>query len=233
MENINRPHTPIKDWAEDDRPREKMLRYGPGSLGLSELLAILINNGSKRKSAIDLARDVMQLGQNNLHQMARLGVSELQKVKGIGPAKAIVIKAALELAVRKEQTAFEDRPLLAASNDVRRYLQKRLQDEEREVFLVVFLNRANKVIRDEIMSTGGMHSTVVDVRIILRRALEEKACGIILSHNHPSGSCRPSLQDRQVTRKIKDAALLMDILVIDHVIISEDKVYSFADEGEL
>jgi DNA repair protein RadC len=232
MENFNKPHTPIKAWAEDDRPREKMIRQGAATLSPAELLAILINNGTKNKSAIDLAKEMLLANNNSLHQLSRMTLKDLQLVKGIGPAKAVVIKAALELAVKKEEEIFS-REVITSSKDVKDFLQKRLQHETREHFMVIYLNRRNRVITHEVVSLGGISGTVVDPRIVLRRALEEHASAIILSHNHPSGNCRPSSQDKDLTEKIKNAALYFDIKVIDHIIVSDEGYYSFADEGEL
>lgn len=232
MENFNKPHTSIKSWAEDDRPREKMIRQGAATLSTTELLAILINNGTKSKSAIDLAKEMLLANNNSLHQLSRMTLKDLQLVKGIGPAKAVVIKAALELAIKKEEEIFS-REVISTSKDVKDFLRKRLQHESREHFMVIYLNRRNRVITHEILSQGGISGTVVDPRIVLRRALEEHASSIILSHNHPSGNCRPSSQDKDLTEKIKTAALYFDIKVLDHIIVSDEGYYSFADEGEL
>lgn len=232
MENFNKPHTSIKNWAEDDRPREKMIRLGASTLSAAELLAILINNGTKSKSAIDLSKELLMQNNNSLQQLSRMTVKDLQLVKGIGPAKAVVIKAALELAIKKEAEVFT-REVITSSKDVKDFLQKRLQHESSEHFMVIFLNRRNRVITHEIISHGGISGTVVDPRIVLRRALEERASSLILSHNHPSGNCRPSSQDKDLTQKIKSAALFLDIKVLDHIIVSDEGYYSFADEGEL
>jgi DNA repair protein RadC len=233
MENTTPPHNSIKTWAEDDRPREKMINHGPSSLGLHELLAILINNGSKNKSAIDLARDLMQLGGNNLHKMLRLSIPELQRVKGIGPAKAITIKAALELAIRIDAAGLAQKDRINHSGDVANYLRRRLGSEDRELFVVIFLNQSNRIITQEVVSTGGIAGTVVDIRIILRRALENKATSLILCHNHPSGNLNPSNADKTLTQRLKDAGCLLDIKINDHIIVSDEGYYSFADEGNL
>lgn len=226
-------HTPIKAWAEDERPREKMLQYGPTVLSNSELLAIIINNGSGAKSAVDLAREVLQLAENQLLQLQKLGIKDLEKIKGIGRAKAIAIKAALELARRQQSEVFAENPCLLTSRDVAEYVKVKFPNLTQEHFIAIYLNAKRKPLGFDIVSSGGMTSTIVDIRIILRRALEEKATSIILSHNHPSGESQPSTQDIYITKKLQQAASLMDISVNDHVIIGETKHYSFADEGML
>ena len=223
----------IKQWAKDDRPREKLLLNGSESLSNSELLAILIHNGSKEKTAVDLAKEVLKLGKDNLGELGKLSIKELMKIKGIGEAKAITIAAALELGRRRESAAPLDKSIIKSSGDIARYLQTKLQDYRHEVFAVLYLNRANKVNHYEIVSEGGITGTIADPRIILRKALEHDAVNIILCHNHPSGSLKPSRADEQLTTKIKEAARFLDIAVIDHLIVSEDGYYSFADEGIL
>ena len=223
----------IKQWAKDDRPREKLLLNGSESLSNSELLAILIHNGSKEKTAVDLAKEVLKLGKDNLGELGKLSIKELMKIKGIGEAKAITIAAALELGRRRESAAPLDKSIIKSSGDIARYLQTKLQDYRHEVFAVLYLNRANKVNHYEIVSEGGITGTIADPRIILRKALEHDAVNIILCHNHPSGSLKPSRADEQLTTKIKEAARFLDIAVMDHLIVSEDGYYSFADEGLL
>lgn len=223
----------IKHWAKDDRPREKLRDKGPDVLSNSELLAILIQNGTRQKSAIELAQDVLRLGKDSLQQLGRLSVKELTKIKGIGEAKAITIAAALELGRRRQAAASLDKPVVSASSDVARYLQALLQDYAHEVFAVLFLNRANKINHFEIISEGGITGTVADPRLILKKALEENAVSLVLCHNHPSGSLRPSRADEELTLKIKEAARYFDIKVLDHLIVSDEGYYSFADEGLL
>jgi len=212
----------IKEWAKDDRPREKLLLHGAENLSNSELLAILLHHGSKEKTAVDLAKDVLRLGKDNLAELGKLSIKELMKLKGIGEAKAITIAAALELGRRREATAPRDKTIIKSSSDIARYLQIRLQDYRHEVFAVLFLNRANKINHFEIVSEGGITGTVADPRIILRKALEQDAVNIILCHNHPSGSLKPSRADEQLTVKIKEAARFLDIAVLDPLIVSED-----------
>lgn len=223
----------IKHWAKDDRPREKLLLNGAENLSNSELLAILIHNGSREKSAVDLAKEVLKLGKDNLSELGRLSIKDLMKIKGIGEAKAITIAAALELGRRRQSANPLQKTIISTSRDIADYLQARLKDYRHEVFAVLFLNRANKINHFEIISEGGITGTVADPRVILRKALEEDAVNIILCHNHPSGSLKPSRADEQLTAKIKEAARLLDIAVIDHIIVSETGYYSFADEGLL
>jgi DNA repair protein RadC len=230
MDNFNNPSTSIKNWAIDDRPREKMVANGANTLSNSELIAILINNGSKEKSAVDLAKEILQLGNNNLVELGKLNLKELQKVKGIGVAKAITIAAALELGKRRQAAITLDKPKVTNGKEIAEYLQVILKDYPYEVFAVLFLNNANKINHFEILSKGGMTGTVVDPRIILKKALEEEATKIVLCHNHPSGSLIPSKADKEITVKIKEAAKFFDIDVLDHIIVSEDGYFSFANE---
>jgi DNA repair protein RadC len=223
----------IKQWAKDDRPREKLLANGAENLSNSELLAILIHNGSREKTAVDLAKEILKLGKDNLSELGKLSVKELMKIKGIGEAKAITIIAALELGRRRQATASLGKAVVNTSTDIAAYLQTRLKDYRHEVFAVLFLNRANKINHFEIISEGGITGTVADPRVILKKALEEDAVNIILCHNHPSGSLKPSRADQELTKKIKEAARFLDIAVMDHIIVSDAGYYSFADEGLL
>jgi DNA repair protein RadC len=223
----------IKQWSKDDRPREKLLSSGAENLSNSELLAILIHNGTRQKTAVDLAKEILKLGKDNLSELGKLSIKELMKIKGIGEAKAITIAAALELGRRRQASAPLEKHVVRSSQDIALYLKTKLKDHRHEVFAVLFLNRANKINHFEIISEGGITGTVADPRIILRKALEEDAVNIILCHNHPSGSLKPSRQDEELTKKIKEAARLFDIDVVDHIIVSEDGYYSFADEGLL
>jgi DNA repair protein RadC len=206
---------------------------GAESLSDSELLAILIVNGTRSKTAIDLAKEVLILGKNNLPELGKLTVKELMKIKGIGEAKAITIVAALEIGRRRQAMNYREKAVMTNSNDVANYLQSLLKDYRHEVFAVLFLNRANKINHFQIVSEGGITGTVADPRIILKKALEEDAVGIILCHNHPSGSLKPSGADQELTRKIKEAAKFFDIKVLDHLIVSDAGFYSFSDEGIL
>ena len=223
----------IKQWAKDDRPREKLLANGAENLSNSELLAILIHNGSREKTAVDLAKEILKLGKDNLGELGKLSIKELMKIKGIGEAKAITIAAALELGRRRQASVSLGKTVVNTSGDIAAYLQTRLKDYRHEVFAVLFLNQANKINHFEIISEGGITGTVADPRIILKKALEEDAVNIILCHNHPSGSLKPSRADQELTKKIKEAARFLDIVVMDHIIVSDDGYYSFADEGIL
>jgi DNA repair protein RadC len=223
----------IKQWAKDDRPREKLLLKGAETLSDSELLAILIGNGTRSKTAIDLAKEILVLGKNNLPELGKLTVKELMKIKGIGEAKAITIVAALEIGRRRQAMNYREKAIMTSSNDVANYLQSLLKDYRHEVFAVLFLNRANKINHFQIVSEGGITGTVADPRIILKKALEEDAVSMILCHNHPSGSLKPSSADVELTRKIKEAAKFFDIKVMDHLSVSDAGYYSFSDEGIL
>ena len=221
----------IKTWAYDDRPREKMTLKGPSALSNSELIAILINNGNKEKSAVDLAKEILRLGNDNLDEIGRLSLKDFQKVKGIGEAKAVVITAALELGRRRHASDSLTRKTIRNSREIAEYLRITLKDFNYEVFAVLFLDQANKVRHFEIISHGGITGTVADPRIILKKAVEEGATSIVLSHNHPSGNLKPSRADEELTQKIKQAASFFDIRVLDHIIVSDEGYYSFADEG--
>lgn len=223
----------IKQWSKDDRPREKLLYSGAENLSHSELLAILIRNGTRDQSALELGRELLKLAKDNLADLARLTIREMMKIKGIGEAKAVQIKAALELGRRRQSMLPPGKTSITSSIDIASYLQSRFKDHRHEVFAVIFLNRANKINHFEIVSEGGITGTVADPRIILRKALETDAVNLILCHNHPSGSLRPSRADEMLTEKIREAAAYLDIKVLDHIIVSEDGYYSFADEGIL
>jgi DNA repair protein RadC len=222
----------IKFWNEDDRPREKMLLKGVDALSNSELLAILINNGLKDKSAVDLAKDLLHACNNDLVKLSKLSVQEIiqLKIKGIGPAKAVTIAAALQLSSRRDLSEVKKQKIIS-SDDIAHYLKLQLQFKQKELFVVVYLNTANNILHHEIISEGGITGTVADPRIILKKALEYNATGIILSHNHPSGNLKPSKADEVLTAKIKEAAAYLDIKVLDHIIVSDEGYFSFADEG--
>ncbi len=233
MENFKKESSSIKNWSADDRPREKMQEKGANALSNAELLAILINNGNREKSALQIAKDIMALGKNNLNEVGKLTLKELQKIKGIGSAKAITIAAALEIGRRRSAGELLTKTVIRTSGDIARYLKALLQDYSYEVFAVVFLNRANKIIDFQIISKGGLTGTVADPRIILKKAIEAEACSLVLSHNHPSGNLKPSKADEELTAKIKSAAAFLDIRVADHIIVSDEGYFSFADEGLL
>lgn len=221
----------IKQWAKDDRPREKMISLGAENLSDSELLAILIHNGTPKKSAVDLAKEVLQLSDNDLNELGKLSIKDLTKVKGIGEAKAITIAAALELGRRRQAGNILTKKFLTNSKDIGGYLQERYRDMDRELFGVVYMNIRNKILGIEILSEGGIASTIVDTRIILKKALEKTAVNLVLFHNHPSGNPNPSEQDKKITDKLRQAAKIMEMNVIDHIIVSESGYLSFADQG--
>ena len=224
----------IKDWAVDDQPRKKLLQKGAAALSNSELLAILINTGSPNKSALDVAKELLQAADNDLQKLAGLSVQEIanMRIKGLGEAKSIHIAAALELGIRRNASD-KKKETIAKSADIAEYLRANFEYLQQEVFVVVFLNRSNKVIHHQIVSEGGLTGTIADPRVILKKALEHNATSLILCHNHPSGNLRPSKADEVLTQKIKQAATLLDIQLMDHIIVSSEGYFSFADEGML
>jgi DNA repair protein RadC len=223
--------TSIKNWAEDERPREKMLQKGTTSLSDAELLAILISSGTKEKSALDLGREVLAMADNNLQVLGRLSLAELKKTKGIGEARAITIAAALELGRRRQLSAGMERPIITGSDTAAEIVIPLLQDLNHEAFCVLYLNQANKVLRHEIVSQGGMTGVIADIRVILKNALLQNANQLVIAHNHPSGNKQPSGADKELTRKLKESAALMDIRLLDHLIVAGNDYLSMADEG--
>lgn len=211
-----------------------MLLKGHAALSNAELLAILINNGTKDKSAVDLGKELLAAVNNDLQKLGRMSIKEVLKlkVKGIGEAKAIAIIAALELGVRREM-ATAKRDIVSGSRQVAEYLRAQLQHKKQEMFVVLYLNTANKINHMEIISHGGITGTVADPKVILKKALEHDATRLILCHNHPSGNVNPSRGDRELTQKIKEAASFLDIAIVDHIIVSNEGHYSFADNGLL
>lgn len=223
----------IKDWAEEDRPREKLLKNGARSLTDAELIAILIGSGNTEETAVELSKRILSTSGNSLNELGRKSIDYLQSFKGIGEAKAITIVAALELGKRRKEAEVFSKKTITVSNDAFEYFLPALGDLNHEEFWVLLLDRGNKIQDSFRISQGGISGTVIDVRIILKPALEKQSSNIILCHNHPSGTLQPSQADRQITTKIKDAAKLMDISVLDHIIIGQNKYFSFADEGIL
>lgn len=221
----------ITDWAVEDRPREKLIRKGISSLSDAELLAILISSGTRKKSAVDLGRELLGLVNNNLHALGKLSVADFLKIPGIGPARAVTISAALELGRRRNLAELPDVYQIRSSKDVSDIFQPLLSDLHHEEFWVLYLNRANRVIDRMKLSQGGISGTVTDMRLILKKAVELLASGIIVCHNHPSGNLSPSESDTRITTRLKEAGSLMDIQLLDHVIISGRDYYSFADNG--
>ncbi len=230
---VNTPKTTIKDWSADDRPREKMLLKGKDALSDAELIAILIGSGNRRESAVDLSKRILTTSRNSLSVLSRLSIEQLSKYSGIGKAKAISIVAALELGRRKRLAKALPDSGLSNSEEVFEFMQPRIGDLPHEEFWVIYLNNANRVVRTFQLSKGGITGTLVDVRLLIKEAVLADAVGLILSHNHPSGTLRPSEADRNITRKIKIACDAMDIKVLDHLIITEKSYFSFKDEGIL
>ncbi len=223
----------IKNWAKEDRPREKLLLKGTPSLSPAELLAILISSGNKNESAVDLAKRILKLAHDNINELAKFDINTLKKVKGIGEAKAITILAALELGRRRKLEEAVQKKSFISSKDAFDFFQPIIGDLKFEESHFITLNQANKIIAHHKIGQGGIVGTVMDPRIILKQALTDEAVNIILAHNHPSGNLIPSDADKKITQKIKEAAKLMDITLFDHIIITQLSYFSFADEGIL
>ncbi|MBK5214611.1 MAG: DNA repair protein RadC [Flavobacteriaceae bacterium] len=223
----------IKNWNEDDRPREKLLLKGRIALSDAELIAILIGSGSRNESAVSLSQRILASVSNNLSELGRLSIPELMEFKGIGGAKAISIAAAMELGRRRRTGEALERKKITSSNSVFEYVQPMIGELPHEEFWILYLNNSNKVIKSAQLSKGGITGTVVDVRLAFKEALQLGAVGIILAHNHPSGTLRPSQADIQLTKRLKAAGDSLDIKVLDHLIITEKAYFSFADENML
>lgn len=220
----------IKSWALDDRPREKLLAKGKTVLSDAELIAILIGSGNREESAVALSKRILQSVKGNINELAKLSVEKLTEFKGIGDAKAISIITALELGKRRQLEVALEKPKITSSKDVANLMQPILGELEHEEFWVLFLNNSNKVVAKSQISKGGLTATIVDIRLVFKRALEMAAVGIIVCHNHPSGKLQPSNADKQLTQKIKEAGITLDIKLLDHLIITEKSYFSFADE---
>ena len=233
MKNINKRSTSIKNWAEDDQPYKKTMRYGISQLSIVEIISILIRSGTKNESALEVSRALMNLADNDLNKLSRLSIQEMRKIKGIGDAKAIMIAAALELGKRKNSSISINKTVIRSSLDITTYLRNAFQDLAYEIFAVVLLNRANVIIHFEIISRGGITGTVADPRIILKLAIDHKATSFIICHNHPSGNLQPSKADENITKSIAEISNLLDIKMLDHIIVSNEGYYSFADNGKL
>lgn len=224
----------IKSWAEDDRPREKLMLKGKSNLSDAELLAILIGSGSRSETAVGLSQRILKSVENNLHELGKKNIAELMTFKGIGEAKAISIVSAMEIGRRRQLINPIDRPQITSSSDAWSVIAPILMDLNHEEFWIILLNRSNKVIGKEQISSGGVAGTVVDAKMVFRIALEKgPACGIILAHNHPSGNLKPSQADISITKKLKQAGETLDVNVLDHLIIAGQVYYSFADDGAL
>lgn len=226
-----RPLKGIRSWAEDDRPREKLLLKGKSTLSDAELIAILIGSGNTEETAVDLSKRILKSLNNSLSDLAKLTVKDLMQFKGIGEAKAISIIAALELGRRRKDSEPEKRIKITGSQTAFDVVYPHLGDLNHEEFWVIFLNRANMVIGKQNISKGGVSGTVVDPKVVFKMAVQFPASGIILAHNHPSGNLQPSQADHQLTRKLKEAGQALDIPVLDHLIIGERDYFSFVDEG--
>lgn len=222
---------PISKWAEDDRPREKLMLKGKSHLSKAELIAILIGSGNKEESAVQLAQSILNAVDNNLAELSNLTLSDLKKFKGIGEAKAISIMAALELGKRRLSEDVIIRKKVKSSQDAFQILYAELSDKKYEEFWVLLLDRANQVIQKVNISEGGIAGTVADPKKIFKVVLDMNASSIILAHNHPSNNLKPSQNDVDLTKKLKSAAKLLDIDVLDHLIIGNDSYFSFADES--
>ena len=224
----------IREWSEDDRPREKMLRKGTSSLSDAELLAILIGSGNRDESAVELARRIMRECDDNINELARLTIADLcKKFKGIGEAKAITIRAALELGKRRKTSDVLERKQILSSRDLFEVFEPLLIDLVHEEFWIVFMNGANKVLSTHKLTQGGIQQTIVDVPLLLKMSLERLAQSIAVAHNHPSGQNKPSSEDENITRRIKQGCDAIGIRLLDHIIVARGKYYSFADDGKL
>lgn len=221
----------IKYWSEDDQPREKLMLKGKSVLSNAELIAILIGSGNTEASAVELSRQILESVNHNLNELGKLTVNDFKKFKGIGEAKAISIISALELGRRRKDSDINEKPKISSSKQAYAYMQADLSDLPHEEFWVIFLNRANNVIRKERISSGGVTGTIADVRIIFKMAVESLACGVILVHNHPSGNAVASNADKQLTQKLKEAGKVLDVPILDHIIFTDSGYFSFADDG--
>ncbi len=223
----------IKQWSEEDRPREKLKKQGRQSLSDAELLAILIGSGTPTEDALTIAQKLLLSVDSDLSKLSKQSIPELMKQNGIGEAKALIISACMELGQRRKDMVKPEKLKIQSSANIHNLMSEHFADLAHEEFWVIFLNRGNFIIDKKCVSKGGISGTVVDIRIILKQAIESLASSIILCHNHPSGNLKPSNEDILLTKKCKEAALLMDIKLLDHLIFHENKYYSFCDEGML
>ena len=223
----------IKNWSDDDKPREKLVQKGKSVLSDAELIAILIGSGSRNESAVELSKRILASVSHNLNELGTLSIQQLMKFKGIGVAKAVTIAAALEMGRRRRGEEAQNITKITSSKSVFELLQPIIGELQHEEFWIVYLNNSNKILQRAQLSKGGITGTLVDVRLVMKQALELGAVGLILAHNHPSGTLKPSVADQQITQKLKKAAAVLDIKVLDHLIITQKEYYSFADEGIL
>lgn len=233
MKYDNKTNFSIKTWAEEDRPREKLQLKGKHSLSDAELIAIIIGSGNLEESAVSLSQKILHSVAGNLRELGKKGIKDLTEFNGIGPAKAIGIIAAVELGRRRQMTDIRSRPRITSSKTAFDIIAPILIDLPHEEFWLLILNHGNQVTARTKVSMGGVTGTVVDARVVFKKALEENACSLILCHNHPSGTLRPSQADIRLTQKLKKAGETLDIKILDHLIVSEYGYYSFADEGQL
>jgi len=226
-------HLTIKAWAEDDRPREKMAEKGKNALSNAELLAILLGSGTREKSAVELGQEILSRCGNNLRELGRRNLQELTTTKGVGPAKALTIMAAMELARRRGDEAEIPPTKIFRSNDIYQFMKPLLSDLYHEEFYVILLSRGNAIIACENISRGGISGTAVDGKIIFKKALDHKASSIILVHNHPSGNLYPSEQDIRLTKKLVSFGQYIDLPVLDHLIFTDNGYFSFSDKEKM
>ena len=221
----------IKNWSDDDKPREKLVQKGKSVLSDAELIAILIGSGSRNESAVELSKRILASVNNNLNELGRLSIKQFMEFKGIGEAKAVTIAAALEMGRRRRGEEAQKITKIQSSKSVFELLQPILGELQHEEFWIIYLNNSNKVLHRAQLSKGGITGTLVDVRLVMKQALELGALALILAHNHPSGTLKPSTADKQITQKLKTAGEALDIKVLDHLIITQKEYFSFADEG--
>jgi DNA repair protein RadC len=226
-------HTTIRNWAEDDRPREKLMLKGRQSMSDAELLAILIGSGTRNESAVDLAKNILHRAHDNLAELSKMNMKDLISVKGIGKVRALIILASLELGRRRNESEVLSRDKIKTSRDAYEIFRSIMGDRPYEEFWIILLNKANKVLQKCNISEGGISGTVVDPKKIFKISLDHHASSIILGHNHPSGVITPSEADLRITKKVCDAGAMLEVTVLDHLIIGEDNYYSFADDGAL
>lgn len=232
MEEYSTERT-IKSWAEEDRPREKLMAKGKAALTDAELIAILMGSGTRELTAVDLAQLILRSVNHNLHELAKLSLKDLMKFKGVGEAKAISILAALELGRRRKDSEVLKKPKITCADDAYEVIRPHLMDLNHEQFWVILLSRSNEVLKKVQISAGGVSGTVADPKFIFKEALEQLASGIILVHNHPSGNLKPSVADIDLTKKIKEGGKFLDIPVLDHLIFTNTAYFSFAEDGLL
>lgn len=221
----------IKDWSDDDKPREKLVQKGRAALSNAELIAILIGSGTKNETAVALSKRILSSANNNLNELGRVSIKQLMKFKGIGEAKAVSIAAAMEIGRRRQNEKAVSKAQISGSKAVFNLLQPLIADLPHEEFWIVYLNNSNKVIHKAQLSKGGITGTLVDIRLVMKQALEFGAVSLVLAHNHPSGTLKPSEADKKITKKLQKASEALDIRVLDHVIIAQNNYYSFADNN--